>query len=183
MMATFWVVVGIAVAAFVVWWIIDSPRSPLWKALERRPRRIDAASLSKKFKGLALFGLEGASLSLRECDSGDELAFVKRVAPTGFAFAVSVSSDQSPDDLRERIVAALATLGSRFSADFEPGDGANAVLRFRLSGSSLGDPGAMEGVATLILRCLGHARDARYRVAFEGPADYKIVNEYFGLEG
>lgn len=175
------IAIGSAALAALSWWTINSERSPFWRFVDRRPRRIEATSLAERFGGLARFGLEGAFLTLVECRSGDEVSFVKRARPEGFSFDVSVSSPGN-NDIEARICSALMPLGGRLSVERISQEGGESRHWLHLSGEGIGDPSTLEGVMLLILRCLGHRKDAKYRVYFEGPADHSAVADYFSFE-
>jgi hypothetical protein len=180
-----WFLIGLASASLVVtlWWFVNSDQSPLWRRIARRPRQIRSASLAEKFNGLAKFGLDGASLSLTAVDSGDELSFVKRLNKRGFSYEVVVRATTVSAGLGEEISDSLIPFGTRrFFVQIGPGRENAAGLKLKLSGEGLGDPHALEGVASCILRCLGHNEDAEYRISFEGPTDRHAVAEYFGLK-
>lgn len=165
----------------VAFWILNSDRSPLWRAIDRRPRRLEAAELTERFDGLVRFGLEGAFLGIRERRSGEEVRFVKRLDPPGFSFDVRIDTAQPESELQGRIDNAITPLGVRMGATFVRRNDSNPGIAMHLSGEALGDPVALEGFASLLIRCLGHPDEARYRILFEGPSDQEAVREYFGL--
>lgn len=175
--------IGIGAAAIVVSaaWIINSNRSPLWRALERRPRRLESACLTEWFNGLVRFGLEGAYFALRESRSGDEVRFVKRMHGESFSIDVLIEAAGSESELRSRIESAMGPLGNRIKAAFVQRRDNKSGIEMSLTGESLGDPPALEGLAILLTRCLGHSEYSRYRIVHEGPSDHAAVADYFGL--
>ena len=173
--------IGAAVIVVAAVWIINSNRSPLWRALDRRPRRLESANLTEWFNGLVRFGMEGAYFAIRESRSGDEMRFVKRMHGPSFSIDVLVEAAESESELRSRIESAMGPLGNRIRAEFVPRRDSKSGIEMSLTGESLGDPPALEGLAILLIRCLGHSDDSRYRILHEGPSDYAAVADYFGL--
>jgi len=150
--------------------------------LPRRRADLDRAGLSESFHGLILFGKYGAYVRLDESSIGNRIAFTKRSGGDGgWLLEVAVSGPGASETLVERVESGLKVVGSQFTlASQHAADGEE--VGFWLEGAGLKDPAALEGVARLVVRSLGHPDSTKYRVEFEGPKDYEAVNRYFGFK-
>lgn len=150
--------------------------------LPRRKAALDSAGLSKSFHGLILFGRDGAYVRLHEKSSGDCIRFTKRFSEgAAWILEVVVSGRAASEALVDQVESGLNVGGGQFTLarhhNTEETD-----ISFSLDGTGLTDPGALEGMARLILRSLRHPAITKYRVEFEGPKDYEAVNKYFGFK-
>ena len=157
----------------------------VFSAAVRLPQRrvaLDRAGLSKSFHGLILFGKDGAYVLVDESSVGNRISFTKRSTDVdGWLLEVVVSGRGASETLLKRVESGLRVLGGQFTFASERG-AKNGEVAFSLEGAGLKDPAALEGVARLVVRSLGHGDNTRYRVQFEGPKDYEAVNRYFGFK-
>jgi len=149
----------------------------------RGRRTLDQARLSRFFHGLILFGRDGSHVYLNGPTGKDRIVFTKRMdGEPPWWLEVSVAGPATPETFGDDVASGLQTLGSRFDwkALTPSGDPDRAL--YSLSGSGLQDPAALESVASLIVRCIGHPASARFRIDFEGPKDREAVDQYFGFK-
>jgi hypothetical protein len=157
----------IAAGALAIFWLFNSDRSPLWRAIEARPRTLHAADLAAKFNGLLLFGLSGSYLSLEHCQSRQTIRFTKQEADT---FTVEMPGVSLNETLQEGLARYAALAGVKLSI----------IAEYQFSVTSP-DPAALESIVHATARLVGHDPTSLYRVAFEGPTDARVVNKYFGF--
>jgi hypothetical protein len=149
----------------------------------RRKRALEQAHLSRFFHGLVLFGLDGSYVDVSGPEKGDRITFTKRLASEcemGWWLEVSIASSSIAKDFVHKVSSDMETLRSRFEWKTVASD--EKHLASALAGSGVRDPAGLEAVAKVIIRNLGHAATARYRIDFEGPKDHKAVDQYFGFE-
>lgn len=165
LVATLLIVGG--VLAFAIW-VRLPPRGTL-----------DRLKPSGMFHGLVLFGKNGAHVKFYERSSGDRISFTKSFREGAhWVLEVTVSSHRVSAAFLEEVKSSLIALGDRFHVEVSSYEGSSQA-KFCLTGTGLQDHHALEGVARLVIKNLGHPRDAKYRIYYPGPTDYKAVDSYF----
>ena len=157
----------IAAGALAIFWLFNSDRSPLWRAIAARPRTLQAADLAAKFNGLLTFGLSGSYLSLEHCRSRQTIRFTKQDADT---FIVEVSGVSLNETLHDGLARHAALAGVKLSI----------IAEYQFSITSP-DPARLESIVHAITRLVGDDPTSLYRVGFEGPTDARVVGKYFGF--
>lgn len=143
---------------------------------------LDQLKPSRRFHGLILFGKDGAYVELDQRPSGDHISFTKRFRKDDSWFLeVAVSGLHSSAALLNKVELDLATLGNRFKVEPYSCE-VSSQTRFFLTGAGLQDHHALEGIARLLIRHLGHPKSAKYRLRSGGPEDYESVDKHFERE-
>ncbi len=149
----------------------------------RGRKTLDEAKLSRFFHGLILFGRDGSYVHLNGPAKDDRIAFTKRAGEEPpWWLEVSIAGPSTPRTFGDDVASSLQTLSRRFDWKVLVPSGDRDQVRYSLSGSGLQDPAALEGVARLIVRCMGHPPSTRFGVDFEGPKDYEAVDQHFGFK-
>ena len=144
------------------------------------PKKATSAKLASSFRGLQLFGLDGAYVWLRPVSGGHSLLFVRHGRDADQSRLIleflgkapgTESRNQFLADLRLQGVDATETSPllrrSEWSLDVGPLNGIHSAT--------------CEAIARLALVATGHSLDEYCWSGFGGPKDNKRVNEYFGL--
>lgn len=160
-------VLAVAVVAFNIW--IHLP--PKGTLNQLKP--------SKWFHGLILFGKDGAYIELDQLSTNDNIFFTKRyMEKNGWRLEVVVRGEKVLDGFLDLVKGGLAPLGERFKVEDCSSESSGQVKCF-LTGTGLKDHYALESVARLFIKHLGHAANAKYRLMFLGPKDYKAADNYY----
>ena len=147
-------------------------------ALDRAPLGLDYY-----FRGLILFGLDDAFVSLEDSVSKDRVCFTKRIDPSlGWKLEVSASGGGVSKEVLNCVSTGMGALGSRFLCRDLVASAERRTLEFSLSGGGLEDAHALEGIARLITRCMGHTSDTKYEIRYEGPKDDDALYKYYGVK-
>ena len=170
------------VVLFVSLGLLVSVAAVLVAHWPRGRRTLDQARLSRFFHGLILFGRDGSHIYLNGPTAKDRIVFTKYMdGEPPYWIEVLIAGLAVPETFGDDVASGLEMLGGRFAwkALDRSSDPDRAL--YSLSGSGLQDPAALESVARLIVRCIGHSASTRFRIDFEGPKDREAVDEYFGF--
>ena len=174
------VTTGLIVLAIVLLWVLFG-----WWVQRPMPRAtLDRArfSLDQYFNGLIQFGLDTVSIALEDSVSKDRVCFTKRVDPSlGWNLEVSASGRGVSKEVLSCVSLGIGALGSKFLCRDLVVSSERRTLEFSLSGSGLEDAHALEGIARLITRCMGHPSDTKYEIRYEGPMDDEALYKYYGV--
>lgn len=171
-------------SAVLVLLLVAGAALALFVAVRLPPKRatLDALKINGSFHGLILFGKNDAYVGLDQRQLGERILFKKRCGvDDDWALEVAITGPNLPASLTGELDSALNALGKRFKVESIPTERGDQI-RFLLTGTAIKDPLALESATRIITRRLGHPRDSKYRIRFEGPKDYEAVNKYFGFK-
>lgn len=162
------IIIAVGILIFSIW-----VRRPLKTTLDRlKPNRV--------FGGLIRFGKEGAYIKFDQKPAGDRVSFIKRFREedNDWFLEVIVSGHNVTASLSNKVKLGLEALKNQFNIEISSSED-SCQVGFFLDGPGLRNRDALEAVLRLLLRHLGHPKNAKYQVDFLGPTDHKAVDKYY----
>ena len=171
----------------VAWWVglvaillVALRRLSIWW-IDSRPRTLDEAHLAARFRGLILFGLDGASLSFRSIGSPLLVRWTRRVAADGTArFSVELRAASLSEAELEGL---LERVGRLSGGRLELNRHGAGRLEGRVEGPLAQDHDALESATRSIVSALGVDRSEKFRFECGGPRDERAVADHFRRGG
>jgi len=148
-----------------------------WYASRRRT--LESMRLDQKIGGLLLFGKPGAYLMLEDVIGGDRILLKKVLEQGAETLHFEVSGPNATESIADQIVSRFSAVGDglHWSRSWDTQRG---VHRGPLAGREASDEVILERLIRVAARELGHQANSRYKIEFEGPADYNEVSKYYG---
>lgn len=156
--------VGLVVAALVSYW-------------PRAARPLHALSFAKLFSGLILFGRDQSFVRIAGPRKGQQITMTKRMREDPWWLEMTLEGHDIDGTFESRVTSQIEGLGGVCELVRIPE--AKQGAGYAVSGPCLRDPASLEAVARLVIRSLGYSPTDRFRIDFEGPKDYRVVDDYF----
>ncbi len=145
------------------------------------PRTLDDARLAARFRGLILFGLDGASFSFRAVGSPLAVRWTRRTTADGRArFRVEVCAARLSEAELRGLLGRVARLSG---GHLELTRGEGGRLEGWVEGPLAGNHDALESVTRSIVFAQGIARSEKFRFEYDGPRDDRAIADGFRRGG
>ena len=155
-----------ALRRFCIWWFMTSPRT------------LEDARLATRFRGLILFGLDGASISFRSVAAPLSFCWTKELGADGVArFRIDIRGAALPEPELRTLLERIGKLSGGRLGLVRKGDGG---LEGWVDGPLASNHDALESVARSIVSVLGLGSETRFRFESHGPRDERAMADHFG---
>lgn len=147
-----------------------------YMAFSQKWATLAAVGLSARIKGLVMFGLDGAHLSLWSRRYRDCVRVTRRSeAGQELHFELLVDSKNMTTTKRDTIRRNLRLLQPRVDVESEESSDGERKWSLLLGGTEISNDKTLEGVVLAVIKELGHRNRTLYRIEYEGPTDWEAV--------